>query len=317
MRTSYLTGFLAVIAGCSNGSKSPAALPESTIAADVTITESNAIETARAGVRGSFDFTRLAYIGAGFVQTTMPTPTTGPGNPPTNTSNNNIQTVSVAGPAGGSASLSWEDVDEDNAYSSGDIFTINYSDYGDEGMVLNGLMTIDDFNLQGLLPGDGTYILDATLNLIGLDVQLGAATSSFNIELPFRLENRILVEIFDLYLFEDHFFGAFQVLENSRLMRYETDDFVRYSFNGSVFSPELPGIVEFSTPGFFQGSIFLSDPTEGVLLVSGIGGTFVELEPSCIVPGVCFSLDLRVEEDGDDENFEGILTSNWQELLPQ
>jgi hypothetical protein len=86
--------------------------------------------------------------------------------------------------------------------------------------------------------------------------------------------------------------------------------------DGAVNSAELGGTVRFSTPTGLRGSPFSREPTEGTLLVSGANGSALEIEPVCLFPGVCISLDLHLDEDGDEE-FETTLTSSWQSLLPQ
>jgi hypothetical protein len=159
-------------------------------------------------------------------------------------------------------------------------------------------------------------VLDADLNFIGLTVIVGATEQVFSTTLPFHVENRLIVEIFDLFLFNAELVDALEVQPNTRLIRYETDEFVRFQFEGAVHSIELEGTVRFATPTFLVGSPFLSDPTEGTLIVSGANGSRLEIEPNCIVPGVCFSLDIRVDEDGDEE-YEQILSSSWTGLLPQ
>lgn len=322
MRLQLLTVSLLFVASCSNGSNEPAVVaPPAIVDADVVITVDNAMTAAQAGVRGSFDFLRLGYIGASFLQTNTPEPPATGGEPGNGGATGSavigaVLSTEVPGPDGGSAVFAWEDLDDSGSYSSGDIFTIDFEEYESDGLRLNGVMVIDDLRLQGILPGDNAFIVDATLNLIGLSVTLGAQESSLTLELPFRLENRLLVELFELQLFEPHYFGSFEVREGTRMIRHETDETVRYSVAGAVFSPELDGLVQFYTPKSLIGNPFTSDPTEGKLIIRGAGASMIEVEPSCLAPGFCFSLDLRVDEDGDEE-FEDTIVSSWGALLPQ
>lgn len=317
MRTILIIIASLLATSCSGSNSSAAVTPTVFISADVVITPDNALAAARAGVRGSFDLMRLSYIGAHFLQTSMPDPAgSEPGDPALPSATAARRSTNVDGPQGGLATFSWDDLDAEGTYTSGDLFTISFDNYGDEGMLLNGVMTIDNVELQGLLPGDGTYVLDADLNFIGLTVMVGATEQVFSTTLPFHVENRLIVEIFDLFLFNAELVDALEVQPNTRLIRYETDEFVRFQFEGAVHSIELEGTVRFATPTFLVGSPFLSDPTEGTLIVSGANGSRIEIEPNCIVPGVCFSLDIRVDEDGDEE-YEQMLSSSWTGLLPQ
>lgn len=326
MRNISFALFTVLLFGCSQSSDSETSqiAPPVLAEPDIAIVSDNAVKIAQAGTRGGFDLLRLSYIGARFMQTTFPPPPEPTEPDPTNPEPTEpepvepgpVQSIAVFGPDEGVATFSWEDVNEDGKYSSEDVFLVNFNQYGDQGMVLNGIMSIDDVQLQGLLPGDGTYILKATLNLLGLSVRIGSLTQTFNTKLPFFMENRIIVEIYELLLEEPLVLGALEVQAGTLLSRLTTDQAVRYLMDGAVNSAELGGTVRFSTPTGLRGSPFLSDPTEGTLLINGANGSALEIEPVCLFPGVCISLDLHLDEDGDEE-FETTLTSSWQSLLPQ
>lgn len=326
MRTILITILILLATSCSgSGSSGSAAVaPPAFVSADVVITPDNALAAAQAGIRGCFDLIRLSYIGAHFLQTSIMAPAGSiPGEPVEPPILGGRRSLNVDGPQGGSATFSWDDLDAEGTYTSGDLFTISFDNYGDEGMVLQGVMTIDNVDLQGLLPGDGTYLLDADLNFIGLIVRHGASEQVFTTTLPFHMENRLIVEIFDLFLFEAEVVDAHEVQANTRLIRYETDEKIRFQFEGAVHSIELEGTVRFATPTFMVGSTFqvdpsllTLDPTEGTLIVSGANRSSIEIEPTCLIPGLFCSLDIRVDEDGDEE-YEQTLSSSWAGLLPQ
>ena len=101
----------------------------------------------------------------------------------------------------------------------------------------------------------------------------------------------------------------------TRLQRFTTDETLRYSPEGAVHSAELEGLLRFSTPLGLRGSPLLNGPTEALMQIRGSGGRTMTIEPSCLFPGVCRSLDLRIDADGD-EDFEESLSSNWQASLP-
>jgi len=317
MRTYPLLTLSLFLVGCNSGGNTTATFtPPALATADLAITADNAIDVAQAGVRGSLDLVRLSYIGAKFLQTTFPEPPGEPGEPIAPVTLGTVLSTEVFGPENGVATFTWDDVNEDEVYSSGDVFTMNFDDYGDQGMTLNGIMTIDNITLQGLLPGDGTYIVDANLNLLGLTITIGTLEHTFDTTLPFHLENRIVVELFDLILLEPQVIGQFEIREGTRLSRMTTDETLRYVLDGAVHSAALEGLVRFSTPLGLRGSPFLNDPIEGYMVIRGAGGSSLELEPFCLFPGVCLSLDVRVDEDGDAE-FENTQSTSWQALLPQ
>lgn len=303
------------LAACSSGSSGDdTPTPPAFVQSEVLLTSDNALVAAKAGVRSSFDIIRLTYIGADFLQTPIPEPEPEPEPQPVVLGS--TLTQDIPGPEGGNAAFTWDDVDGSGTYTSGDEYTINFVSYGDEGMVLDGVMTITEVQLQGLLPGNGTFLLNANLNMLGLTVTNGATQQTFSQTFPFYVDNRILVEIFDLFLFEPVTIDAFEVQKNTRLIRYETSETIRYEFDGAVFSPELEGTVRFDTPTYMASSAFLSDPTDGTLRVRGAFRSSVEIEPNCLFPGFCIGLDVRVDADGDEE-FEETLSTSWAGLLPE
>jgi len=304
---------LLAAASCDSGSDNVVVAPPVTFQPDVPVVEENALDFAKVGMRSVFDLPTLAYIGAGFLRRPVPSDPNAPASPVT-------LSETVDGPDGGTATYSWEDVRVDGIYSTDDVITINFEDYADGDMTLNGIMIIDDLRTQGTLTTIGsTWLADATLRLLNLELQLGAGTFIMNTELPFRLESRQVVEIFDLFLFEDLFVGEFEMKQGSRWLRYQSEDELSYEVDGFAYSPELDGIARFRTDSVVFVNTFSGNPTAGFVIVEGTPGTFVEVESTSIcslpIPLPC-TFDVRVEEDGE-EGFEATLQISETELLPQ
>ncbi|MFK7739123.1 MAG: hypothetical protein AB8H80_02280 [Planctomycetota bacterium] len=290
--------------------------PSAVVEPDVAITLGNAFEATRAGVRGAFDLMRLVYIGASFMVKPQPEPPTDPGAGGGGASPAVLSSEFV-GPQGGAATFSWDDVDGGGAYTSSDVFTIRFDDYGDSDMMLNGIMEVVG-DVQGLMPGTGAWIFEGSVRTLGLEVTLGAQEIPLEFELPFYFESRLIVQLFELELTEDFTFGEFEIQAGATYLRYATEDEVRYSSNGAVFSPVLDGIVRFSMPQFITGVSLFPNPFIGAFFIEGAGDSVIEAEPVCLIPLpiFCTSLDLRVDEDGD-ETIEGTVSATWAELLPQ
>lgn len=295
----------AVLAACDSGGNGGSSTTVE-LAATVKITVDNALDVAQAAVRAAFDIQRVAYVGAGFLL--MPPPE--PPEPPTGNTQPATLTVPVNGPLGGTASFSWTDADGDEKYSTGDGFTITFDEYGDDGVILSGSIVLRDAMLDGLVPSEGTWIVLADLELLGLAVTVGAETWTLNTRLPIRLENRQIVQLFELTLPRDVEFGPYVLKGGNRMDRYESSETVTTIFDGAVFVEALDGLLRFETSNLLTGFPFFPDPTDGLLTVYGSEGSLLEIQP------LFFQLEIRVDENGD-EQFEATLTSSWQDLLPQ
>ncbi|MCK5940664.1 MAG: hypothetical protein KAI24_01745 [Planctomycetes bacterium] len=319
-----------VVVGCDSGGGAAAVTPTATFQPSIAVTVDRAPDVAKVGVRAAYDLPNLAYIGASFLRKPLPADPNAQGNPngqgnPTGQGNPATLAVTrsatVSGPNGGAATYSWEDVRGDGIYSTDDVVTIQFDGYVDGDLTLDGLMVIDDLRALGVIaPVGGTWVVDATLRLIGLQVGLGAGTFSFDVELPFRLESRsVLVEIFDLFLFEDLVVGLVEVKQNTRWLRYTTQDERLVEMEGHAYSPELDGLVRFASESTIVVNTFTGNPVEGVLVVSGAGRSRLEVQATSIcslpIPLPCM-FDVRVDEDGD-ETFEATLQVSENELLPQ
>ena len=306
MRYAFLSLAAVFAAACNNGgsSASPTIVR---VEPTVQVTAMNAVDAAQACVRAALDIQRVGYVAAKFLRTPIPEPPmmAGLGADPA------VITVTLDGPAGGTAEFSWSDHDGDLEYTSGDEYTITLDDYGDQGVTLRGAMLIRDTRFLGVVPSPGTWIATANIELLSLHVLVGTGDYTLNTTLPIRLENRQdFVELFDLVLPEDLVLGDNRVLQNNRMSRYENNEMVTLVFDGAVHSTVLDGVLTFATSTVFAGFPFFANPTDGLFTVHGTGGSSMEIQP------MFFQLELRVDEDGDGE-FEDTQSSSWMALLPQ
>lgn len=302
---------LLLVSACGGGgAAATVAAPPAEVAADIAVTVENALDVTRAGVRGAFDLQRLVYLGVSLLRAEKPE--TPAGNAP-----GTVSSREHVGPAGGTATFAWDDVDGGGAYTSPDVFTIDFDGYVSGALTLDGVMVVRGA-IQGSLPSAGAWIVDGVARMLGLDVAVGAQTVTFDTELPFHFENRIIVELFELELAEDFAFGDYVIQRGASFLRYATSDVIRFSNNGAVYSAPLDATVRFEMPEFITADYFSPDPFLGKWYVCGTGDSLVEVEPFCLIPlsSFCTTLDLRVDEDGD-ENFEATLSAGWSELLPQ
>ena len=254
---------------------------------------------------------RTVYIGASFLLKERPQPAD-PNNPGTA-----VLSREYEGPDGGVATLSWDDTDGGGIYTTGDRFTIAFDDYTEGTTMLDGVMTLD-CDIQGQITSNGAWVVHGAVNMLGLDLTVGAQTTTLGQTFEFLLESRISVQLFELDLTEDVAIGEFVVQSGASYLRYSGGVQVRYALNGAVFSPALEGVVRFDMPEFVIGDPFSPNPYIGTWNVLGAEGSRIEVEPFCIIPlpFFCTQLDLRVDEDGD-ETFDAQLQTSWTELLPQ
>ena len=317
-RTAAVCLLALFLPACSSGGDAAPPPPPVTFAPNVAVTSTNAVDFATVGMRGTFDLPNLVYIGAHILRLPVPqAPSAAGGASPVGLS------AEVAGPNGGVAVYTWDDFNGDGVYSTGDVITIDFNAYGDGDLTLDGVTIIEDLSTAGAVTqGGGSFILDATLRFLNVDYQLGAGTFTLNADIPFRIENREELEIFEVVLFEDLFVGTSELKQNSSWRRYETGDELSYDSLGFAYSPQLDGVVRFETNSVVYLNTFTQNPVDGFIAVRGTAGTFVEVQSQggigCTFPGFPLpcQFDVRVEEDGE-EGFEATQVVPASGFLPQ
>lgn len=313
----------ALACSCGGGGSSPAAAtPSATPSAapvpTVPATVANGVDFAGVAVRGVFDLVNLTYICASFLRRPVPEDPSAPASPVT-------LSAEVAGPDGGAAVYTLDDLDQDGEFSTGDVVTIDFNGYAEGDLTLDGVVILEDLNALGrITQGGGTFLADATLRALNLEYQLGAGTFTLSAELPFRLENREILEIFDLVLFERLAVGALELEAGSRWVRYLGDGGLVLDVEGAAYSPVLDGVVGFETSTFANLNELTQELSDGALRATGAAGSFVEVVPevpspanfNCFFFGIGCGFEVRIEEDGG-EGFESTQLVQPSSLLPQ
>ena len=311
---------IAFTCSCSGGGgASPAPVTPPPVAAPtVAATVATGVDFAAVAVRGTFDLPSIAYTCANFLRRPVPEDPNAPAAPAS-------LSAEVAGPDGGNAVYTVDDLDGDGEYTTDDVVTIDFNGYADGDLTLDGVVIIEDLRAQGrITQGGGTFIADATLRMLNLEFQLGSGTFALSAELPFRLENREILEIFDLVLFERLTVGIFDLEPGSRWLRYEGDAGLVLDVTGAAYSPALDGIVGFETSTFAELNEVTQELSAGVLTARGAEDTFVEVAPevpspsnfNCFFFGIGCGFEVRVEADGQ-EGFESTELVQPSNLLPQ
>ena len=306
------------VLGCSRGRVDPPVPTPVTPSPTVPVRVEDAVEFGRVGVRGTFDVTEITHIGASFLR--LPVPLN-----PDPSSNPGALSAQISGPDGGVASYTWQDSQLDGRVSTGDVLTINYSGYIDDAFKLDGTMTIDSLSTLGVLTqSGGTWIADATLRAAGLQFELGSASYTIDADFGFRLESREQMEIFDVALFDDVYFGADELKSGCVWIRYESLDQISYNSAGHAYSPALDGVVAFQAVSLLFLKPFTSRPISGDVIIFGAGPCYVEVETQLPVnlgctlpfPGLTCPVDLRVESDGV-EGYEATTLMSFTDFMPQ
>lgn len=311
----------ALACSCGSGGSSsavPAPAAPSAPAVTVAVTAANGVDFAAVAVRGVFDLVNLTYVCASFLRRPVPEDPNAPAAPVT-------LSAEVEGPDGGTAVYTLDDLDQDGEFSTGDVVTIDFNGYADGDLTLDGVVLIEDLHAQGrITQGGGTFLADATLRLLNLEYQLGAGTFALSAELPFRLENREILEIFDLVLFERVAVGALELEAGSRWLRYAGDAGLVLDVQGTAYSPALDGFAGFETSTFANLNELTAELSSGALRAIGTEGSFVEVVPevpspanfNCFFFGIGCGFEVRIEEDGE-EGFESTQLVQPTSLLPQ
>ena len=297
-RTYVFAAPLALLVACGGGSRpaTPAASP------NVAITATNAEAVAGAAYETAYMPARLARIVLGFVEVAPPTPPTG-GNPA-------IVTQTLAGPDGGSAVVTWNDVDRDGLYTSGDAFTVAFDAYSAHGLILAGTATLDGTYIDGNPLTSLTWICEASLQLLGVTYDGGAGPRTAAGTFTVRRERRAITEILSLVATGEATVGLRTLGSGSGSGRNEyTLDFQQGFYgDGRYVDPVAGGAFDYATVRTMTGLQFLPDPGFGEFLVSGANGTSVT-----IVPVDLFSIDLLVDENGDGE-VDATIATDWATL---
>lgn len=199
----------------------------------------------------------------------------------------------------------------------GDTITATFNACTDEfGDEYNGTMTVGITQLTGD-PDNPPFTIgiSVTFNLtITEDGDTFTATGGFNFTLSNDGAGRISIVMSGTNFSLSGMMDGAPINESLTNFRYEltydenTGDYT-VDFSGTISTGDLGGAVTFDTPTPFQGTtseeFFLENPTSGVLVVSGAGGSQAILT----VTGMN-TVRIDIDEDGDG-TFETTINTTW------
>ncbi|HZN39661.1 MAG TPA: hypothetical protein VFD82_12705 [Planctomycetota bacterium] len=287
MRTALFP--LAMVLAACNGDDHAAAPPLPT----VRITSANALLVARTAVSASLRLADVAGIGVAVITAVPPEPS-----------------ATFPGTGGGEVVRTWDDRDEDGKVSTGDLFTLAFTAFAEDGLVLDGGMSFDSLVVEGDLVNGLSWLLQARLDFVDLAVTSGSGTETLNGPLWFLREKRATVMTLDLRVGDGLAVAGSELAAGTPFAYHDyVLDFTFAQFGaGMVESEAIGGIVEFETKVPFTGIQFVPDPSVGELEVRGAGGSVLTIRAVDF-----FNVELALDADGDGV-VEQTIPVEWSSL---
>jgi hypothetical protein len=285
------------LAACDSGSKSATT---ATVRPDVVITAENALAAASTAYRAVSAPTRVARIATLLVEL----PPLGWGEPkggePPTTPPLNPEIQRLDGPEGGTAMRTWDDVDGDEAYSTGDAFSLSFASYGDGGCVLEGAITFTDVVVAGDMLEGFTWTLTADVAFLGITLTVGDAEIPLSGSFALTREQRAIVKLLTLELTSDLRVDTTTVAAGTTLTRNDYQPIQSALFgDGEVLDPILGGTLAFHVDEPMTGVQVLPDPSAGTLEVFGSTAALLTIR------GIdFFNAEVVFDADEDDEEPE-------------
>lgn len=215
---------------------------------------------------------------------------------------------------GGNVSVSWNDADNDSDLSAGDSFSLTFNSCIEEGIILNGGMSLTGLTLYGDPDIVAAWSLGATVSFSSFQASFAGDTATLNGDISLRAEtsNGINVETElsgnSLSLQEN---GRTTTLRSFSYAFIEDLNTLQYTLtaSGSLQSSRLGGTVTFSTPNLLTGqNIAVNWPTSGSMKITGANSSSVTLT-------VLGGDDVRLDVDSDGDGLaDDTIFSTWTAL---
>lgn len=305
--------------GCSNGSDGPAQPPPPT----ATITADNLELAAAAALQASLGIAPVAALAGGALE---------PTSSPLNWRAFALQrfaelllpqrvllatlTVTRNGPGGGTATITWEDNDNDEQVTTGDTFAMVFDGYSEWGLRLDGNLLVDRVEVSGSLATDLAWTIRARFTFdefAWTNINGSAPPRTVAGEIAARIEQRSTVTRLAVQPLVNLTSGDGTLSTGSTVLY---DEFTsgeyqylwRIESRGTVGHPQLDGTVAFRTDRAFSARVWEQVPSSGVLLVTGGNRAMLRLTAR-------ESGDVLMETDLDgDGTFETSTPIDWAEL---
>ncbi|MFY9341560.1 MAG: hypothetical protein WAT39_03665 [Planctomycetota bacterium] len=310
---------LLAAAACDSGGSPPP--PTAEVRPDVVITEDTMLAAASTAYRAACAPTR-ALRSAVLLLELPPLGWEEPGAPPIGQAeptepepplvNPEIQILD--GPEGGTAIRTWDDRDGDDGYSTGDLFSVAFNDYGEGMAVLNGSVLFEGVTVAGDMIEGLTWMFAARCTL-AVTLQVGDAVIPVSGSFRLDRQRRATVKTLELELTAPLRVGVTIVAAGGRLARNDyTLDFTMAVFaDGEVLDPVLGGTLAFHVEEPMTGVQVLADPMAGLLEVQGASEAVLTVRAIDF-----FNAELFFDPDADeggDESLPGVTTPIEYALL--
>lgn len=277
MRTALLSVSM-LLAACSGSDRPVSPIPTT------QITSANAVAVASAAVRASLGLADVAGIAVGVITAVPPQLTDG------------RVSVTIPGAEGGEALRTLDDRDDDQKVSSGDLMTIDFMAFGEAGVVLDGVMSLQELVVEGDLLEGLSWIVRTRLDFVDLMVTTAAGTETLNGSLWCTHEKRDTVFTLDLDAAEGFDVAGNELAPGTTLAypEFRLDGTFAQFGAGAVESEAIGGLIVFEVKVPFTGFQVLPNPRVGELEVRGADGSMLT------VRAVDFdNAEIAVDADGD------------------
>jgi hypothetical protein len=219
--------------------------------------------------------------------------------------------ATLPGPEGGEVIQTWDDRDSDELISAGDSFVSAFTDYGEDGLVLNGVVTFDVEDTIGLPPDGQTWTVTGPMTFMNLTVASGADSVLLAGSVRYTRERRATVTLSNLRLEAPLTFGD-QVLQPGNETGYDSYP-ATFQFAltgaGAVEAAGLDGQIRFETKVVFTGLTFFGYPWGGELEIRGADDSKITAR----MVDFTSTIEILVDVDGDGDTDE-TLTADWNSL---
>ncbi len=214
----------------------------------------------------------------------------------------------------GSLSLSWNDADNDNEFSSGDSFSITFNNCFEMGATISGSLSMSGFTITGEPYIDSVWSMGASFTFTALTINDGGDSArvdggmSFSIAAPGDDNIEVLLSGSSLAYREGNHTST---LRNFTFGYTEGINSGLYSleYSGIIDIGSLSGRVTFATTTPFTGSDILDGwPSAGTLVITGANATTVTLEA---LGGD--NVRLSIDSNGDS-GVDGFIDTTWTSL---
>ena len=214
----------------------------------------------------------------------------------------------------GSISLSWNDADNDDEFSSGDSFTINFNNCVEMGATLNGSLGMSGFTINGDPDVDIAWNMGATFTFTALTINDGGDSIRVDGEMNFNIATMngddVEVDISGSSL--AYYDGLHTTTLRSYVFAYTeqlSSGLYSLEYSGVLDMGSLSGRVTFDTTTPFTGSDILDNwPTAGTLRITGANDSAVTLEALG-----ADTIQISIDSNGDGNVDQTIMTT-WTAL---